>query len=122
MQRREFEIPKGKTYLCGNSLGLLPKAVRISIQRDLEKWSTLAVDGHFSEPEPWLHAEAACARAFLPIIGAKHEHEVVLMGELSSNIHLLLSAFYKPNGRRRKILIEEGAFPSDLVSIIIFIY
>lgn len=86
------------------------------MQGDLEKWSTLAVDGHFSEPDPWLYAEAACSHAFLPLLGAKWEDELCLMGELSSNIHLLLSAFYKPDGRKRKILIEEGAFPSDLVS------
>lgn len=115
MRRSDFELPLDKTYLCGNSLGLLPKVSKNLIGREIEKWSTLAVDGHFSEPEPWLHAEAACSRAFIPIVGAKDEHEIVIMGELSTNIHLLLSAFYKPNGPKYKILIEQGAFPSDLV-------
>ena len=114
MKRSEFHIPAGVTYLCGNSLGLPPKAAIEAVQRDMDKWSTLAVDGHFAEPEPWLHAESTCARAFLPIVGAQHEHEVAIMGELSANIHFLLSAFYRPTGGRYKILVEEGAFPSDI--------
>jgi kynureninase len=50
------------------------------------------------------------------MIGAKHDHEVCCMGELCVDIHLLLAAFYKPEGKtRNKVLMEEGAFPSDRV-------
>jgi hypothetical protein len=39
------------------------------------------------------------------------------METLTANLHLLMSAFYKPNiNGRHKIIIESKAFPSDHVS------
>jgi kynureninase len=35
------------------------------------------------------------------------------MSSLTINLHLLLAAFYRPSGGRRRILIEAGAFSSD---------
>ena len=49
------------------------------------------------------------------IVGAKSK-EVALLNGLTVNLHLLLSAFYKPTKDRWKILIEANAFPSDRVN------
>src|SRR6185369_7468799 len=40
-------------------------------------------------------------------------NEVVAMGSLTANIHMMLASFYRPAGERRRILIEAGAFSSD---------
>ena len=42
--------------------------------------------------------------------------EVALMNGLTVNLHCALIHFYRPSRERFKILIENGAFPSDMVS------
>lgn len=50
-----------------------------------------------------------------PIVGAD-ESEVAVMQTLTANLHLLMSAFYKPDpSGRHKIILESKAFPSDHV-------
>ncbi len=46
------------------------------------------------------------------IVGGDPE-EVAVMGTLTGNIHLLLTAFYRPQGKKNKILAIAGGFPSD---------
>jgi kynureninase len=79
------------------------------------------VEGHSKSPDPWTDSESACSTLFKDIIGANYEHEICSMSELCVDIHLLLAAFYNPVGKKSKILMEEGAFPSDRVNLLIII-
>ena len=40
-------------------------------------------------------------------------HEVVVMNSLTTNLHLMMISFYRPDRKRYKIICEGGAFPSD---------
>ncbi len=114
--RDEFLIPPHgageQAYFCGNSLGLQPRAAQAALQRELDAWAQHAVEGHFEGAHPWLHIQDELTPLLAPLVGAAPA-DVVVMNTLSVNLHLLLAAFHRPQGERRAILIEQGAFPSD---------
>jgi kynureninase len=118
--RSQFLFPKlnGKRciYFCGNSLGLQPLFTQQYIQNELNKWSHYAVEGHFQEPQPWLSYHKILNKGLSNLTGAKPE-EVVAMGSLTSNIHVLMASFYRPDMNRFKILMEDGAFGSDIYAM-----
>ncbi len=119
--RSHFHFPRqtsGKpiVYLCGNSLGLQPLNARESVLQELDKWAQLGVEGHFEKPDPWFHYHEFLQRQSAMIVGAK-EKEVVVMGSLTANLHLLMVSFYQPTSTRYRIAIEADAFPSDKYAV-----
>lgn len=115
--RSQFHIPPGpdgqdSIYMCGNSLGLQPKTVRTAVERQLQNWQELAVEGHFKGDTPWLTFHERLQQATARLVGARPV-EVVTMNNLTTNLHLLLVSFYQPTATRYKVLMEGGAFPSD---------
>ncbi|MGB4776033.1 MAG: kynureninase [Daejeonella sp.] len=118
--RNEFLIPKqnGKEviYLCGNSLGLQPRSTPKYIQQQLDNWGNLAVEGWFEGETPWMFYHKEMQILMAPIVGAKAE-EVIPMNSLTVNLHLMMVSFYRPKGKRCKILMEGGAFPSDQYAV-----
>lgn len=99
-------------YFTGNSLGLQPKSTQKYIQEELNAWAKYGVEGHFLAEKPWFSYHEFLSAKAAKIVGA-HEKEVVITHSLSTNIHLLMVSFYKPQGKRTKILCEAKAFPSD---------
>ncbi|PIA16141.1 kynureninase [Coemansia reversa NRRL 1564] len=101
-------------YLCGNSLGLMPKQSRRILNEEMDEWATKGVMGHFhhSKGRPWVGYRSQIVEKMAPIVGAEPV-EVGVMNTLTTNLHLLLAAFYRPTDQRYKILIESKAFPSD---------
>ena len=114
--RREFLFPQHEgrdvLYFTGNSLGLQPKGAALILQEELEDWAQYGVEGHFQARRPWYSYHELFSESLARIVGAKPK-EVVAMNGLTTNLHLLLVSFYRPEGRRRKILCEERPFPSD---------
>ncbi len=119
--RAEFLIPKGPdgapaAYFCGNSLGLQPAGAHADVVAELEDWARLGVGGHFQARTPWYSYHEAFREPGARLVGAE-PGEVVMMNGLTVNLHLMMAAFYRPAGIRRKILIERPAFPSDRYAV-----
>lgn len=114
--RSKFHLPqhKGKDviYFTGNSLGLQPKNTEKYLQEELEDWKNHGVEGHFHAKRPWMPYHEQFAKSLARLTGSK-ESEVVSMGTLTNNLHLLMVSFYRPTSARNKILCEAKAFPSD---------
>jgi kynureninase len=118
---REFEIPTGPEgraihYLCGHSLGLMPRGVRARVARELDRWSRLGVGGHFDADGDWYSIHERFAEPLADLLGAE-PREVVAMNALTVNLHLMLVSFFTPDAERRRIVIERGAFPSDRYAV-----
>ncbi len=119
--REKFYIPKQTNgaevlYFTGNSLGLQPKTVREYIEQELKDWETFGVEGHFHAKNPWMPYHEFLTKQMANVVGAKPS-EVVVMNSLTVNLHLLMVSFYRPNGKRNKIVIEKNAFPSDQYAV-----
>jgi kynureninase len=99
-------------YFCGHSLGAAPRDARRRVEEELDDWEHLAVNGHHAGRRPWIDYADLLVKPLARLAGAL-EHEVVAMNSLTVNLHLLMASFYRPQGRRRLIVIEAGAFPSD---------
>jgi kynureninase len=115
--RDRFLIPKHHdgselVYFCGHSLGLQAKTVGAAVQDELDSWRELGVRGHFEGPLPWMDYNQRLCEQLAGLVEA-HPSEIVVMNTLTVNLHLLMVSFFRPQGKRCKILIEKNAFPSD---------
>ncbi|MCJ7732258.1 hypothetical protein MUP51_08075, partial [Candidatus Bathyarchaeota archaeon] len=95
-------------YMDGNSLGLASKDVEEEMKAEFERWKDL------STRRSGVDKKAAKLQAEL--VGAEPE-EVIVTGGASVNIHALVSTFYKPKGKRTKIMGDELNFSSDIYAL-----
>jgi kynureninase len=119
--RSMFYIPRTAAgeecvYFSGNSLGLRPRGVRAALEQELRDWEKLGVLGHFRAQTPWYSYHEQFRDSAAAIVGAK-PGEVVMMNSLTTNLHLMMVSFYRPRGRRTRILIDTPVFPSDLYAV-----
>jgi len=120
--RDRFELPRmadrctPAVYLCGNSLGPMPRGVRELMHETLDDWSDLGVKGHHDARRPWIPYADSIVPLMASLVGAD-ALDVVLINTLTGNLHLLMASFYRPTRTRSAILIEEAAFPSDKYAV-----
>jgi kynureninase len=131
--REQFHIPKAADiaslgagpssptpdpciYLCGNSLGCMPRAARAAVEQELTDWERLGVEAHLHAKHPWLPYHEEVRQTGARLVGAR-PGEVVYMNSLTVNLHLMMTSFYRPTKDRYKIVIEDSAFPSDSYAV-----
>ena len=90
-----------------------PKAAEAALKTELQDWKNLGVEGHFHGTNPWFHYHKFLTQQTANVVGALPE-EVVVMNQLTSNLHFLFVSFYRPTAKKYKILMEVSAFPSDM--------
>lgn len=119
--RERFELPVGPDgdpaiYVCGHSLGPLSRDARTALEAETDAWARLGVEGHFRDKAPWFTYAESLSEPTARLVGAS-PLEVVTMNTLTVNLHQLFASFYRPTRDRYKILIEDGAFPSDRYAV-----
>lgn len=99
------------------SVHIYPPGTRENILEQLDKWEREGVEGHFTEPTPWLTIDDIVKESMARVVGGRPS-EVVMMNSLTCNIHFMMVSFYRPSSTRFKILMERKAFPSDRHAVV----
>ena len=110
--RARFFVPKGQIYLDGNSLGLLSHDAEKTLLAVLEKWKSGGIGGWLEGDSPWFTMAETLAERVAKMVGAEAD-EIAIANSMTINLHQLLSTLYKPDAKRRKVLIDAHSFPTD---------
>jgi kynureninase len=114
--RSRFHIPDGTIYLDGNSLGLASVDALASLEKAASEWRSKAIGGWLDAEPDWFSCGERIGAAMAPLVGAAPD-EVVMVGSTTANLHSLVATFFRPEGKRRRILADELNFPSDLYAL-----
>ncbi|WP_103171921.1 kynureninase [Paracoccus sp. SY] len=110
--RRAFHLPRGITYLDGNSLGPMPVAASDRVARMMsDEWSEMLITGW--NKAGWYVQPRKVGDRIARLIGAG-PGQVVMGDTLSIKVFQALSAAMALRPGRRVILSDNGNFPSDL--------
>ncbi len=114
--KKEFYFPPKTIYMDGNSLGLLSKRAEKSLLETVKSYKLFGIDGWLKGDNPYFYLAEKLGEMTAPLLGALPE-EVIVANSTTVNLHQLLATFFKPKGKRTKILADEFAFPSDIYAI-----
>ncbi len=110
--RTQFELPRERVYLDGNSLGALPIACRERLAQVVDReWGQGLIDSW--NGAGWIDLPHIVGEKIAALIGAG-AGQVVCADSTSINLFKLLAAALPLNPGRHVILSEEANFPTDL--------
>jgi kynureninase len=110
--RRElFDLPDGVVYLCGNSLGALPRAVPDRVADVVRREWGGGLVGAWNSAE-WSRLSARVARRLAPLLGVEAT-DVVVGDSTSVTLFKTLVAAARLRPGRSVIVVEPTTFPTD---------
>jgi len=110
--RAHFYTVPGQIYMDGNSLGLCSKEAEACVLRALEVWKESGIKLWNVEDGKYFLYPSYLGAMVSRLIGADAD-EVTVTSSTTQNIHQCLATFYRPEGRRNKILVDDLNFPTD---------
>ena len=111
MRRHLFELPDDVVYLCGNSLGALPRSVPPRMARVLQaEWGQDIVAGW--NTAGWTDLSASIARRIAPLIGVQPQ-DMVVGDSTSVTLFKTMVAAARLRPDRRVLVVEPTTFPTD---------
>lgn len=109
--RDEFDLPDNAIYMCGNSLGAMPKkAIDKANEVVLEQWRNSLIKSW--NIHGWFTLSQTIGDKLATTIGAQ-AGEVVVTDATGLNVFKVLAAGLALNPTRKKILMEGSNFPTD---------
>ncbi len=110
-----FQIPKGKIYLDGNSLGPLPISAKKRAKDVVEnQWGEDLIESWNSHN--WIDLPTTVGNKIARLIGAQ-EGEVICCDSISVNLFKVLAGALKLANNKTTILSQSDNFPTDLYMI-----
>ncbi len=114
--RDRFYVTPDRVYMDGNSLGLASRDAEAAVLDALDAWKRLAIEGWTSGERPWFYLGEELGALQAELLGAQAD-EVVVTGSTTVNLYSLVATFYRPEGRRTKLVADELNFPSDVYAL-----
>lgn len=115
--RAEFHLPPGQIYLDGNSLGLLSHRAEATLQRTVEQWRNLGINGWTDAAPPWLTLAETAAEKLGPLLGAAPD-QICVTGQTTANLHQLLATLFEPAHPTRRVIVGDVLnFASDTYAL-----
>ena len=110
--RRElFDLPDDRVYLCGNSLGALPRTVPDRVAEVVRAEWGQGLVGSWNTAD-WTHVAARVGARVAPLVGARPE-DVTAGDSTSVSLFQLMVAAARLRPERRVLVVEESTFPTD---------
>lgn len=113
--KEEFYLPE-HLYYEANGLGPMSRRSEKTLKRVADEWKNQLVAGWFCGKIPWFYYAEQVAAMEQPVVGAR-EKELVIGETTTTNIHSLLAAFYRPEGKRTKFVCDSQIFCSDRYAV-----
>jgi len=94
----------------------MSKDAEKSLNRVIDEWKTLGIDGWSKGEVPWFFFSKELAKGMASLVGADAD-ELTIHSSTTVNIHTTIATFYEPKGQKTKILMDGLTFPSDRYAI-----